>query len=122
MKHIKVLFFSLGLFLSGLAVGIALTFYWMPRSQTRLQRSDRMVKHLKENLSAKLSLRPDQIAQIEPLLQKRTDSLTQIHSNTSQQVREVFDSTDQEIAKILDPQQQEKFKKLKKKRRPPREK
>lgn len=107
-----ILLYSIGLFFSGLVVGILLTLYWKPHHHFGPQQPDRMVHILK----SELSLRPDQIDQIKPILKKRADSLAQIRSTTTQQAREVFKSTDQEILKILDPKQQEIFEKFRERR------
>ncbi len=68
---------------------------WERPTQTK------MCDYFRKRLQEKLGLNPDQVQQLEPLLQKRVKAMEEVHNRTVQQIDELLRSSDDEIAVAL---------------------
>ena len=72
--------------------------------------------HVRHRLQSELNLRPDQVREINPILEKRAKEMDAIHSRTIKEIEELIRSTNVEIAKVLGPEQQQKLDQMERER------
>jgi len=119
MSHLtknKIIVYLAAIFLVGGVTGAVLGWtgakerWWHPPDGKTI--CDR-VRH---RLQSELNLRPDQVREINPILEKRAKEMDAIHSRTIKEIEEIVRSSNERIVKVLDSPQRTKFEEMEKKR------
>jgi Spy/CpxP family protein refolding chaperone len=104
----KVILYATVIFMAGLFIG-SLT---GPRMLIRLLRPPtpaEMSSHILVRLQSRLSLTPEQTAQIKPLVEQTSSDIDAIGEATTKQVADRIAETDSKIAPFLTPEQKTKL-------------
>ncbi|PYK96260.1 MAG: hypothetical protein DME19_20285 [Verrucomicrobia bacterium] len=72
--------------------------------------------HVLLRLQSELKLTPEQVRQIDPILEKRAKQMDAIHSRTIKEIEALIRNSNEEIASVLTPEQQQKLKQMERER------
>lgn len=113
----KVVLVFVGIFAAGLVTGGALGLRWArkPSSNNRGNQRpsvEQFGRNHMEFLDQRLDLTDEQKAVLQPIIQKASDELRQIQSQTFKQSNEIFERLNAEIASKLTPGQKVKFEEI----------
>ena len=75
---------------------------------------DSMARHMKERLRVELSLTPDQMQKISPIVDHAASQLKTTREQTMRSVHEIFSQTHHEIQPLLTPEQRIKLEEMEK--------
>ena len=75
---------------------------------------DSMARHMKERLRVELSLTPDQMQKISPIVDHAVSQLKTTREQTMRSVHEIFSQTHHEIQPLLTPEQRIKLEEMEK--------
>ncbi len=104
MKYLtkgKIVLYLAAIFVAGGVTGAVIGWRetkekeWVRPTQTK------MCDYFRKRLQEELGLNPDQVRQLEPLLEKRVKAMEEVHTRTVQQIDELLRSSDAEIAVAL---------------------
>ena len=76
-----------------------------------------MASHICERLKSKLRLTPEQVKQIEPLVNETATELKAVHSTTAERITEIFQTLNQRQAQFLTPEQKVLLEEMERERR-----
>ena len=105
----KAILYLVAIFLAGLLAGGFAGFNFGRRTFFRPPRPADMAKHMSHRLAAELTLTPDQILKIDPILIETAAALDAIHENSGRQIAAIFKTNNDRIAVFLNPAQQQKL-------------
>ena len=104
-------------FLAGLAAGGAAGFSVGKRNAFAPPRPQDMASHICERMKSKLHLTPEQVRQIEPLVNETAAELKAVHSTTAERITEIFQTLNQRQAQFLTPEQKVLLEEMERERR-----
>jgi hypothetical protein len=97
--------YLVAVFLAGLLAGGVAGFSVGKRKAFSPPRRQDMASHICERLKSKLHLTPEQVKQIEPLVNETAAELEVVHSTTAERITEIFQRLNQRQAQLLSPEQ-----------------
>lgn len=112
----KIIVYLAAIFLVGGVTGAVLGWTGAKERWSHAPDGRTICDHVRHRLQSELNLRPDQVRQIDPILEKRAKEMDAIHSRTIKEIEEIIRSSNDNIAKVLDPEQRTKFEELEKRR------
>ena len=86
---------------------------WHARSTFTMRHGGMMGEHMREHLARHLELTPEQVREVEPILDRAAADLQEIRAETGQRVAATLQRSHREIAPHLTPEQREKLEKMK---------
>ena len=104
MKYLskgKIVLYLAAIFVAGGVTGAVLGWRETREKEWERPTQTKMCDWFRKRLQEKLGLNPDQVQQLEPLLQKRVKAMEEVHNRTVQQIDELLRSSDDEIAVAL---------------------
>lgn len=104
----KVVLYATLIFLAGLFIGV-LAGPHVLRTFLRPPTPAEMSSHILARLHSRLSLTPEQTAQIKPLVEQTSSDIDAIREATTKQVADRIAETDSRIAPFLTPEQKAKL-------------
>ena len=104
----KVVLYATLIFVAGLSIGI-LARPFVLRTFLRAPTPAEMSSHILARLQFRLSLTPEQTAQIKPLVERTSSDIDAIREATTKQVADRIAETDSKIAPFLTPEQKAKL-------------
>ena len=119
MSHLtknKIIVYLAAIFLVGGVTGAVLGWTGAKERWSHPPDGKMICDHVRHRLRSDLNLRPDQMQQIDPILERRAKEMDAIHSRTIKEIEEIIRSSNENIVKVLDPEQRTKFEDLEKKR------
>ena len=119
MSHLtknKIIVYLAAIFLVGGVTGAVLGWTGAKERWSQPPDGKKICDHDRHRLQSNLNLRPDQMQQIDPILERRAKEMDAIHSRTIKEIEEIIHSSNENIVKVLDPEQRTKFEDLEKKR------
>jgi Spy/CpxP family protein refolding chaperone len=105
----KTIAYAVAIFVAGGISGGALTVYEVKQNLFAPPREQELALRLRTRLQTKLALTPEQVAQVNPIIDKAAAQLRSIRLDTIQQVNKVFEDTYAQISAILTPDQRAKL-------------
>jgi hypothetical protein len=104
----RMAFFGMVILLAGMIIGVAATLVFLRYNQPGLPpgpefAAERIIGRLQHHLH----LSPEQMAKLEPILQKRLQKLDEIRANARPQVAEQLRLMNEEISSVLDAHQKQ---------------
>ena len=119
MNHLtknKIIIYLATIFVVGGITGAVLG--WTGATHKILQPpSGKMIcEHVRHHLRSELNLTPDQMRQIDPILEKRASAMEAVHSRMIKEIEELIRASNEEISRVLDASQRTKFEEMEKKR------
>src|SRR5437868_15470957 len=112
----KVILYAVLIFVAGLFVG-ALAGPHILRTFLRPPTPAEMSRHILARLQSRLSLTPEQTAQVKPLVEQTASDIEGIRVATTKQISERIAETDSKIATFLSPEQKVKLDQMEEERR-----
>jgi hypothetical protein len=97
--------YLVAVFLAGLLAGGVAGFSLGKRNAFAPPRPQDMASHICERLKSKLHLTPEQVKQIDPLVNESAAELEAVHSTTADRITEIFQKLNQRQAQYLTPEQ-----------------
>jgi Spy/CpxP family protein refolding chaperone len=113
----KTIGYAAAIFVTGGISGGALGVYEARTNLFATPQMQDVAGHLRTRLQTKLGLSPDQMQQINPIIESATSQIRSIRMETWQRVNKVFDDSYSQISAILTPDQRVKFDEMQKERR-----
>ncbi len=104
------------IFLAGAVTGAAVGRGRFHRPPPAPRSPQQVCVHILNHLKTELGLRPDQVRQIEPLLERRARDIEGIQGRTMDEIEGVIRDSNREIVKVLDAAQAETFTRLEQQR------
>jgi len=104
-------------FLAGLAAGGAAGFSVGKRNAFAPPRPQDMASHICERMKSKLHLTPEQVRQIEPLVNETAAELEAVHTTTADRITEIFQKLNQRQTQFLTPEQKVLLEEMERERR-----
>ena len=101
----KVAIYLAAVFLTGLLAGGIAGFSMGLRKAFSPPKPQDMVRHICDRLKTKLHLSSVQLKEIEPLVTNTAAELEAVHSNSTEQISEIFQKSNQRLAQFLTPDQ-----------------
>ena len=108
----KIVLYVLLIFLAGVVTG-ALLAPRFGRTFMRPPGPKQMSRHMLQHLQEGLALTPEQVEQVQPLVEETGRDLEAIRRDTTRKVMARVEASHAEISKLLTPEQQAKFEKMK---------
>jgi Spy/CpxP family protein refolding chaperone len=112
----KVVLYATLIFVAGLFIGV-LAGPHLLRTFLRPPTPAEMSRHIFARLQSRLSLTPEQTAQIKPLVEQTASDIEGIRVATTKQISERIAETDSKIATFLSPEQKVKLEQMQAERR-----
>jgi len=112
----KVIFYATLIFVAGLFIGV-LAGPLVQRAFLRPPTPAEMSRHILARLQSRLSLTPEQTAQIKPLVEQTASDIDAIREATTKQVSDRIAETNSKIATFLTPEQKVKLDQMEAERR-----
>lgn len=103
-------------FLAGLATGV-FGGAWHAHRAFAERHDGRMAERMRERLTKDLSLTPDQLRQMKPVLDEATKRLQEIRSDSGRRVSETLMEAHQQLGAYLTPEQQGELRKIEQRHR-----
>jgi Spy/CpxP family protein refolding chaperone len=113
----KAVVYSALLFAAGMLTGVVLSLAVARSFMFHPPAAHDMAKKMMHHLQWKLSLSPEQSAQIEPIVERTAQSLQAIHRETMERVAATMKAAHGEVATHLTPEQQKKLGEMEARRR-----
>jgi Spy/CpxP family protein refolding chaperone len=104
----KVVLYATLIFVAGLFIGV-LAGPHVLRTFLRPPTPDEMSRHIFARLQSRLSLTPEQAAQIKPLVEQTASDIEAIREATTKQVSDRIDEANSKTATFLTPEQKAKL-------------
>ncbi|MEY2559470.1 MAG: hypothetical protein QOE34_2895 [Verrucomicrobiota bacterium] len=104
----KIVLYAALIFVAGLVIGV-LAASLLHRTLLRPPTPAEMSRHILARLERRLSLTPEQTAQIKPLVEQTSSDVEAIRLATTKQVTDRIAETDSKIAAFLTPEQKAKL-------------
>jgi hypothetical protein len=104
-------------FLAGLLAGGVAGFSLGKRNAFAPPRPQDMASHICERLKSKLRLTPEQVKQVEPLVNETAAELETVHSTTADRITEIFQKLNQRQGQFLTPEQKVLLEEMERERR-----
>jgi len=122
MNHLtksKLVLYLSVIFVAGGITGVAIGWGEARNQWTGPPDTKKICDHFRNLLHTELGLSSAQVAQLDPLLQKRAKGMAAIHSRTIKEIEDLIRASNEEIATVLQltPEQRDKFEALEKRRR-----
>ena len=114
---LKLLMGLVAIFVAGSVSGGFVGARIQKESSHDLSKMEKFKDHILEYLTTELSLRPDQVAKIEPMIADATEEFRVIHRESAARVEKVIRKYHYKISDELDPDQVKIIKELERKRR-----
>ncbi len=115
LTRTKLIVYLVAIFLAG---GVGGTFLGLRVGrQMNFHPPRNMARHFRDTLQTQLNLSEEQLRQIDPLLQKRSDEMKAIHRASMKQIDETLQRSDEAIARFLSPEQKVKLEAMERERR-----
>jgi Spy/CpxP family protein refolding chaperone len=112
----RVVFYATLIFVAGLFIGV-LTGPHLLRTFLRPPTPAEMSRHILARLQSRLSLNPEQTAQIKPLVEQTSSDIDAIREATTKQVSDRIAESNSKIATFLTPEQKAKLDRMEAERR-----
>jgi len=112
----KTIGYAVAIFVAGGVSGGALGVYETKSHLFDPQREQEIAGHWRQRLTDKLGLTPDQVAQINPIIDSGATQLRSIRADTMQRLNKVFEDSYSKISAILTPDQRTKLDQMDKER------
>jgi Spy/CpxP family protein refolding chaperone len=112
----KVILYAALIFLAGLFIGM-LAGPYVQRTFVRPPTPPEMSRHILARLQSRLSLTPEQTAQIKPLMEQTASDIEAIRVATTKQVSDRIAETNSKIATFITPEQKAKLDQMEAERR-----
>jgi Spy/CpxP family protein refolding chaperone len=112
----KVILYAALIFLAGLFIGM-LAGPYVQRTFVRPPTPPEMSRHILARLQSRLSLTPEQTAQIKPLMEQTASDIDAIRLATTKQVSDRIAETNSKIATFITPEQKAKLDQMEAERR-----
>jgi len=109
--------YLIAVFLAGLLAGGVAGFSLGKRTAFAPPRPQDMASHICERLKSKLRLTPEQVKQIEPLVNETAAELKAVHSTTAERITEIFQTLNQRQTQFLTPEQKVLLEEMERERR-----
>ena len=104
-------------FVAGGIAGAALGGFYARHLFFDVHHSRRVGERMKERLRTELSLTPDQVAKVSPIIDKTTAQLREIRRDTGRRVHEIMTEAHKEIAANLTDEQRQKLQQIEERHR-----
>jgi Spy/CpxP family protein refolding chaperone len=112
----KVVLYATLIFVAGLFIGV-LAGPYVQRTFLRPPTPTEMSRHILARLESRLSLTPEQTAQIKPLMEQTASDIEAIRVATTKQVSDRIAETNSKIATFITPEQKAKLDQMEVERR-----
>jgi Spy/CpxP family protein refolding chaperone len=112
----KVVLYATLIFVAGLFIGM-LAGPYVQRTFLRTPTPTEMSRHILARLQSRLSLTPEQTAQIKPLMEQTASDIEAIRVATTKQVSDRIAETNSKIATFITPEQKAKLDQMEAERR-----
>jgi Spy/CpxP family protein refolding chaperone len=112
----KVVLYATLIFVAGLFIGLLASPHVL-RTFLRPPTPAEMSRHILARLQSRLSLTPEQTAQIKPLIEQTASDIDAIRSATTKQVSDRIAETNSKIATFITPEQKVKLDQMEAERR-----
>jgi Spy/CpxP family protein refolding chaperone len=104
-------------FIAGGIAGAALGGFYARHLFFEIHRPGHVGDRMKERLRAELSLTPEQVAKVSPIVDKTTAQLREIRRDTGRRVHEIIMEAHKEIAANLNDEQRQKLQQIEERHR-----
>jgi len=116
MKRWKIVLAFVAVFLAGVIAGGVTALRVVPPPFHGLPDPTKLAASLLRRLNSDLALRPEQVADIQPVLQRSAEKAAAFHREFIHSMDDNMDACDAEIERYLDPEQKAKFAAIRAKR------
>ena len=113
----KIMLYLAAIFLAGGVSGAMVSLASARKLSAKAPSMDRACNHMKDRLRAKLDLSPEQMSQIEPILDQTGRELRNVHQHALREVEQVFQRSNAQIAAHLNAGQKIKLEEMEKEHR-----
>src|SRR5258706_11311265 len=105
----KAIFYLVAIFIAGAACGTILGYATGSQQAVSPARQNEMSVRTLRRLEARLSLTPDQIAKVRPIVEQNSAAMQSIHRESWQRVSETFKRMNAQLAGYLTEEQKRKL-------------